>query len=75
MPLTLLTFQRCMLSGGTGRRALPRYQSEEMTILNISFPLNGIEPQLASLLFLLLSLLQWHDCAPAPQWSQFNAHL
>ena len=27
-----------MLSGGNQRRALPRHQSEEIQILNISFP-------------------------------------
>ena len=32
-----------MLSGGTQRRALPRHQSEEIEILNISFPRMGIE--------------------------------
>ena len=35
---------RCLLSGGTQRRALPRPQSEELKILNISFPRVGIEP-------------------------------
>ena len=33
-----------MLSDGTQRHALPGYQSEEMKILNIFFPLVGIEP-------------------------------
>ena len=33
-----------MLSGGTHRRALSRYQSEEMKILSISVPRMGIEP-------------------------------
>ena len=32
-----------MLSGGTQRRALPRYQSQEMTILYKSFPRVEIE--------------------------------
>ena len=32
-----------MLSGGTQRRALPRYQSEDRKILNISFPTVRIE--------------------------------
>ena len=33
-----------MLSGGTHRRALPRYQREKIQILNISFFGVGIEP-------------------------------
>ena len=33
-----------VLSGGTERRALPRCQIEQMTILNISFPRLVIEP-------------------------------
>ena len=32
-----------MLSGGTQHRALPRYQSEEMIMLNIYFSRIGIE--------------------------------
>ena len=32
-----------MLSGGTQRRALPRYQCKEMKILNITFQRVGIE--------------------------------
>ena len=34
-----------MLSGGAPLRALLHYQSEEMKILNISFPLVGIDPR------------------------------
>ena len=32
-----------MLIGGAQHRALPRYQSEEMKLLNISFPQMGIK--------------------------------
>ena len=32
------------MSGGTQRRSLPRYQSEEIKILNTSFSRVGIEP-------------------------------
>ena len=37
-------WEHCMLSGGTQRRTLPRYQSEETKILCISFPRVEIEP-------------------------------
>ena len=36
-------WRHCVVSGGTKRRAFPRYQSKEMKMLNISFPRAGIE--------------------------------
>ena len=36
-PMSTELWRHCVLSGGTQRRALPRYQSEEMKIWNISF--------------------------------------
>ena len=55
-----------MLSGGTERRALPRHQSEEVKILNISVPRVGTEPA--------TNTLQSHASAhwPAPQRPQKN---
>ena len=41
-PLSAEYWRHCVLSGGTQRGALHRYQSEEMKILNISYSLMGI---------------------------------
>ena len=43
-PLSTEFRKHYVLSGGTQRRALPHYQSEEIKILNISFPRIGMEP-------------------------------
>ena len=47
-----------MLNGGAQRRALPQQHKEEIKILNISFPLAGMEPP---------THLQSHACAAAPR--------
>ena len=52
--------RHCVLSGGTRRRALPRHQSEEMKMLNISFLPVGIEPTTSRVYSHTLVLLR-HD--------------
>ena len=36
--------RHCVFNGGTQRSTLPRYQSEELKILNISFPRMVMQP-------------------------------
>ena len=42
-PMSAKFWRHSVLSGGTKRHALPRYQSEEMKRLNVSFPQVDIE--------------------------------
>ena len=44
VPYSAKFWKHYVLSGGSQRRVLLQHQSEEMKILNISFPRVGIEP-------------------------------
>ena len=52
-PLFAEFLTHCVLNGATKRRKLPRYQSEEMKILNISLRRVGIEP--TTITFMLMN--------------------
>ena len=72
-----------MLRSGTQHRALPRHQSEEMKILNISFQeifqemkiLNISFPRVRIETCRNLSRLQSHACVPMPRLVSFKTQI